>query len=72
MSALVTPHAAARFLLAAGVTAKVIYSGGADLDILPQHASKGKGLEFLLKEVSLNMTQLLASGLIVSTTQPEH
>lgn len=35
----------------AGVTAKVIYSGGADLDILPQHASKGKGLEFLLGEV---------------------
>ena len=34
-----------------GVTAKVIYSGGADLDILPQGASKGKGLEFLLKEV---------------------
>ncbi|KAL3139446.1 hypothetical protein ABBQ38_003776 [Trebouxia sp. C0009 RCD-2024] len=38
-------------LKAAGVTAKVIYSGGADLDILPQHASKGKGLEFLLSEV---------------------
>ena len=35
----------------AGVTAKVIYSGGADLGILPQHASKGKGLEFLLGEV---------------------
>ena len=33
------------------MTAKVIYSGGADLDILPQHASKGKGLEFLLNEV---------------------
>lgn len=29
----------------------MIYSGGADLDILPQHASKGKGLEFLLGEV---------------------
>ena len=35
-----------------GVQAKVIYSGGEDLDILPQHASKGKGLEFLLGEVS--------------------
>ena len=34
-----------------GLKAKVIYSGGADLDILPQHASKGKGLEFLLQEV---------------------
>eukprot|EP00891_Asterochloris_glomerata_P006266 jgi/Astpho2/6266/fgenesh1_pm.00088_%23_25_t len=36
---------------AAGVSAKVIYSGGADLDILPQQASKGKALEFLLKEI---------------------
>ena len=35
----------------AGLTAKLIYSGGADLDILPQGASKGKGLEFLLEEV---------------------
>lgn len=43
------------FPMTAGVTAKVIYSGGADLDILPQHASKGKGLEFLLSEVSLSM-----------------
>jgi len=30
---------------------QVIYSGGEDLDVLPQQASKGKGLEFLLKEV---------------------
>ena len=35
----------------AGVTAKLIYSGGVDLDILPQQASKGKGLEFLLRQV---------------------
>ena len=34
-----------------GLAAKVIYSGGEDLDILPQGASKGKGLEFLLQEV---------------------
>ena len=38
-------------LSAAGVTAKLIYSGGADLDILPEGASKGKGLEFLLRQV---------------------
>ena len=37
----------------AGLTAKLIYSGGADLDVLPQGASKGKGLEFLLSEVGL-------------------
>lgn len=47
------------FPMTAGVTAKVIYSGGADLDILPQHASKGKGLEFLLNEVSLSMIKLV-------------
>ena len=34
-----------------GLLAKVIYSGGEDLDILPEKASKGKGLEFLLEEV---------------------
>jgi hydroxymethylpyrimidine pyrophosphatase-like HAD family hydrolase len=35
----------------AGVKAKLIYSGGVDLDILPENASKGKGLEFLLRQV---------------------
>ncbi len=35
----------------AGVTAKVIYSRGAELDSLPQHVGKGKGLEFLISEV---------------------
>lgn len=35
----------------AGVKAKLIYSGGVDLDILPEGASKGKGLEFLLRQV---------------------
>lgn len=38
----------------AGVSAKLIYSGGVDLDILPQGASKGKGLEFLLRQVQLS------------------
>lgn len=37
----------------------MIYSGGADLDILPQHASKGKGLEFLLNEVSMSIGLLI-------------
>ena len=49
------------FPMTAGVTAKVIYSGGADLDILPQHASKGKGLEFLLSEVSLSMIKRVSA-----------
>ncbi|BDA47308.1 Sucrose-phosphatase 1 [Coccomyxa sp. Obi] len=35
----------------AGVRVKLIYSGGVDLDILPEGASKGKGLEFLLRQI---------------------
>ena len=44
-----------RDLAAAGLSAKVIYSGGEDLDILPQQASKGKGLEFLLSQVGVHV-----------------
>lgn len=45
----------------AGVTAKLIYSGGVDLDILPQQASKGKGLEFLLRQVCRDVHACKAS-----------
>lgn len=38
-------------LAAAGLAAKVIYSGGLDVDILAQGAGKGKALEFILKEL---------------------
>ena len=41
-----------------GIKATVIYSGGADVDILAAGASKGKGLEFLLKQVT-SVTHLL-------------
>ena len=34
-----------------GIQAKVIYSGGSDVDILAAGASKGDGLKFLLKQV---------------------
>ena len=51
----VTVAVACSLFAVIGVQAKVIYSGGEDLDILPQHASKGKGLEFLLAEVSTIM-----------------
>ncbi len=34
-----------------GIEAKVIYSGGADVDILASKASKGAGLQFLLGQV---------------------
>ena len=40
-------------LKAAGVRAKIIYSGGMDVDILSEGASKGEGLKFLLRQVSL-------------------
>lgn len=39
-------------LAEAGVDATVIYSGGADVDVLPAGASKGKGLSFLLRQVA--------------------
>lgn len=35
----------------AGLAAKVIYSGGVDVDVLAQGAGKGKALEFILKEL---------------------
>eukprot|EP00878_Enallax_costatus_P000447 GHUV01000538.1.p1 GENE.GHUV01000538.1~~GHUV01000538.1.p1 ORF type:complete len:517 (+),score=116.35 GHUV01000538.1:170-1552(+) len=38
-------------LAAAGLAAKVIYSGGVDVDILAQGAGKGKALEFILREL---------------------
>ncbi len=34
-----------------GIKAKVIYSGGADVDVLAAKASKGAGLQFLLRQV---------------------
>ena len=45
-------------LAEAGVDAKVIYSGGVDVDILAAKASKGKGLEFLLQQVRLHIAQM--------------
>mmetsp|Transcript_27590 Transcript_27590/g.60350 ORF Transcript_27590/g.60350 Transcript_27590/m.60350 type:complete len:639 (+) Transcript_27590:155-2071(+) len=38
-------------LHAAFIPAKVIYSGGQDVDILPERAGKGRALEFLLQQV---------------------
>ncbi len=46
----------------AGVRAKLIYSGGVDLDILPEGASKGKGLEFLLRQVRIPSTMSLVKN----------
>lgn len=41
-----------------GIAAKVIYSGGADVDVLAAGASKGEGLKFLLNQVSLLLIQI--------------
>lgn len=38
-------------LAAAGLAAKVIYSGGVDVDVLAEGAGKGKALEFVLREL---------------------
>ena len=35
-----------------GLSTTVIYSGGADVDVLPAGASKGKGLAFLLGQIA--------------------
>ena len=43
-----------------GVQAKVIHSGGSDVDILAAGASKGDGLKFLLKQVRLGPTAAAA------------
>lgn len=40
-----------------GISAKVIYSGGADVDILAAGASKGEGLKFLLKQARSILAQ---------------
>eukprot|EP00889_Picochlorum_renovo_P000943 jgi/Picre1/27973/NNA_000934.t1 len=39
---------------AKGIAANVIYSGSVDLDILPQRASKGKALAFLLEQLGVH------------------
>lgn len=38
-------------LLTCVLLGQIIYSGGADVDILPVSASKGKALDFLLQRV---------------------
>ena len=38
-------------LAAAGLAAKVVYSGGVDVDVLAVGAGKGKGLAFLLEQM---------------------
>jgi sucrose-6-phosphatase len=69
----------------AGVLAQLIYSGGKDLDILPQTANKGKALQFVQTQFGMTVEQTIACGdsgndialfgqnrgIIVGNAQPE-
>ncbi|MDX2098720.1 MAG: sucrose-phosphate phosphatase [Leptolyngbyaceae cyanobacterium bins.59] len=44
------------------VQAKIIYSGGQDLDILPVHADKGQAMTFVQEQLGFTATQTVACG----------
>ena len=49
---------------------KIIYSGGMDVDILPEGASKGEGLKFLLRQVGSHIP--LSGGGLLRQGQRHH
>jgi sucrose-6-phosphatase len=69
----------------AGLLTQLIYSGGKDLDVLPQAANKGKALQFLQNQFGIADLQTIACGdsgndialfgsnrgIIVGNAQPE-
>lgn len=68
-----------------GVSCQLIYSGGKDLDILPQNADKGKAMQFVQSQFEISDTHTVACGdsgndialfgqnrgIIVGNAQPE-
>ncbi|WP_038702552.1 HAD-IIB family hydrolase [Planococcus sp. PAMC 21323] len=46
----------------AGVSYKLIYSGGRDVDVLPVNSGKGKALEYILNTHHLDNVKLLVAG----------
>ncbi|EMF45773.1 putative hydrolase [Planococcus halocryophilus Or1] len=46
----------------AGITYKLIYSGGRDVDILPAGSGKGQALQYILNKYQLNNAKLLVAG----------
>jgi sucrose-6-phosphatase len=51
-----------RQLTEAGVAARVVYSSGRDLDIIPRNATKGGSLDWLAKRLSVPLDQVLVAG----------
>jgi sucrose-6-phosphatase len=45
-----------------GLSTQLVYSGGKDLDILPQSANKGKALEFVQTQFEMGVEQTIACG----------
>ncbi|MGB8701712.1 MAG: sucrose-phosphate phosphatase [Thermosynechococcaceae cyanobacterium] len=45
-----------------GIQAQFIYSGGKDLDIVPQTANKGKALQFVRAQYGVDASQTVACG----------
>jgi sucrose-6F-phosphate phosphohydrolase len=52
----------AALLTAAGVDARLVYSSGRDLDILPRHAGKGSALRYVASRLGVPPGRILACG----------
>lgn len=51
-----------RLFLEAGVKVKIVYSSGRDLDVLPQHATKGGALTWLCARLGVALESVLVAG----------
>jgi hypothetical protein len=51
-----------RQLTESGLAVKVVYSSARDLDVLPQHATKGGALGWLCARLGIPLTQVLVAG----------
>ncbi|MGO1060459.1 HAD-IIB family hydrolase [Planococcus sp. FY231025] len=46
----------------AGISHKLVFSGGRDVDVLPHRSGKGKALEYLLEKYQIEDAKLLVAG----------
>jgi sucrose-6F-phosphate phosphohydrolase len=51
-----------RQLIEADVAARVVYSSGRDLDVIPRNATKGGALDWLARRLSIPLDQVLVAG----------